>query len=231
MNRDQVVAEIAALAEELCDPHRHTERVEEWDRNRNRKVRTYVTTQQGLLKQLRDIAAMGLKVGSGCGSGGGKPGSKPPGMFEALARHVYIVVEAGRWCDTVGLPQRDAVEGNIRALVGRAPSLDDQHLARLHKEVRFWRAQAATATGWETPPYTPPVPCPVCSRLGTVRINMAERSAYCTNQDRNMWGDLLCGMSVPPGGVTEDSSLAIYIRQVTGGSPPHASVSSLLERR
>lgn len=205
------MAELVGLAEELCDAHQHSEVVEEWV-NRNRKRRTVVTVQQGLLAQLREVSVEGLRVSDPM-PGGGKPKSKPPGVFEALQRHVYIAVTAAQWCQSMGLPQRMTPEENIRAIVGKAPNLDDDGLGRLLREVRQWRRQAALATGWDSQPYSPMVRCPNprCARWSSIRIYATEPwSAYCTNPDRGPDNELVCGMLWSGDEVRE---LAAYVRQ------------------
>lgn len=199
MTRDARMSELAGLAEELCDPHQHTEVI--WDDNghRNKRMRrAYTTTQDGLLAQLREIGHEGLKVGITKGTGG-KPGSKPPGLFEAMSRHVYIAVTVAQWCQVRGVQIRMTVEENLRGLVGVAPAMDDETLDRFVREVRYWRGQAATATGWAAQPFQPWISCPTCGRQSTLSISMTEdgrgvRSAYCSNTDRDArTGDLICG--------------------------------------
>jgi len=200
MDRDRIMAELAGLAEELCEPHQHTEVI--WDtteRRHKRMRRAWTTVQDGLLAQLREIGHEGLKVGGSSGSGGGKPGSKPPGLFEAMARHVYIAVTVASWCQVRGLPLRIRVEDNIRALVGAAPVMDDDTLERFWREMRYWRGQAAVATGWVAAPFQPWIACPRCGRHSTLSISLTEdgrnaRAAYCINTDRDLvTGELLCG--------------------------------------
>jgi Zn ribbon nucleic-acid-binding protein len=191
VNRDELMAELAALVDELCDTHLHHEVV--WDDNghrRKRMRRVYTTTQDGLLAQLREIGHEGLNVGGSSAGAGGKPGSKPPGLFEAMSRHVYIAGTVASWCRVQGVALRMSVEDNIRGLVGAASSMDDNTLGRFVREVRYWRGQAATATGWVAQPFHPWISCPTCGRQSTLSISMTEdgrgvRSAYCGNTDRD----------------------------------------------
>jgi hypothetical protein len=196
------MAELATLVEELTQPHQHSEVI--WDDNghgHKRMRRAWTTTQQGLLAQLREIGHEGLRVGGSRGGPGGKPASKPPGLFEAMARHVYIAVTVASWCRMQGIVLRVSVEDNLHALVGVAPAMDDVTLTRFMREVRYWRGQAATATGWVAQPFTPWIACPSCGRYSTLCISLAEdgrsvRSAYCVNTDREAaMGELLCGAS------------------------------------
>ena len=215
IHRDRLMSDLAALAEELCDPHRHTEVIWDTDQHRHKRARrAYTTTQEGLLAQLREIGHEGLKV-SGSTKVVGKPGSKPPGLFEAMARHVYIAVTVAHWCQARAVPLRMSVEANIRALVGAAPAMDDATLARFVREVRYWHGQAATATGWAVEPFRPWVGCPGCGRVSSLCIALTDdgrdvRSAYCANADRDPATDeLLCGASWTEETVAE---LVDYIR-------------------
>jgi hypothetical protein len=199
MDRDQIMQEMAQMAGELCHLHKHHEPVFGWDKHRNKKLlKVHTTDQPGLLEQLRDVGHRGLTVEVEAVTGG-KPKSKPPGCFEAFSRHVYIAVEAGKWCQRVGLPVRNTVEESVLGLVGKAPNLDDGMLDKLATEVRFWHHQAASVTGWGVTPYTPPVRCPSCSAFSSVRMNAkvdgqkVVGSAYCTNPERDADNNLVCG--------------------------------------
>jgi hypothetical protein len=221
VTRDELMSELAALAGELCDVHPHHEVIYDDNGYRHKRMRRiYTTTQEGLLAQLREIGHEGLKVGRSTGAGG-KPGSKPPGLFEAMSRHVYIAVQAASWCRVQGVVLRMSVEDNIRGLVGSAPSMDDLTLAQFVREVRYWRGQAATATGWVAQPFHPWISCPRCGRQSTLSISMTEdgrgvRSAYCGNTDRDhVTGDLICGSSWDEGSVDQ---LVRYIRLMAAGS-------------
>jgi hypothetical protein len=212
VSRDRVLSEIVAMAEELCDTHRHTEPIYDTDKHRNRKLtRAYTTTQDGLLKQMREVAAEGLKVGETTRSGG-KPCSKPPGVFDALSAHVYIAVESERWCESIGIDPRRTPEDSIRGLVGKASNLEDLTLSQLHREIKFWHGQASVLTGWRLSPYTPPVPCPNCKRQGSLRVNLENRSAFCSNGERRFDGTLICGVSWSTDGIVE---LGNYVRRMT----------------
>lgn len=218
MNRDKVIRELADMAEELCEPHRHSEPIYDRDKWRNKKMtRVYTTTQAGLLAQLREVAAEGLKVSDPTPSTG-KPKSKPPGVFEAFQRHVYIAVESGRWCTQLGLNTPRNPEDCIRALVGKAANLDDATLEQVVKEVRYWHRSACSATGWSTPPYTPAVLCPNCRAFSSLKISFRDEkwehaSAYCTNAARTPEGELVCGMAWPEGEMDE---LRDYVRAASG---------------
>lgn len=183
--------ELAAVAEELCDPHQHVEMIVDRDPadRRKRRRRAWVTTQDGLLRQLAETTQSSVDASE---TGGGRSawGSRPPGSWEALSTHASITIYTIRWCWDLRLDQRDTVEANIRALVGHAPTLDSDTAARLLADMRSWRHQAAVATGWATPSYAPAVPCPVveCAGFGTLRINLDRMVALCRSC-RSTWDD------------------------------------------
>ena len=177
MDRNHTLTTITALAEQLCDPRHHVERIPYWDTNRNRKFREWRTTQPGLLRQLHDGAIDPVRVAEG-----GRrphPGSRPPLALEALSTHTAITAYAARWCWSLKLDLRDTTEDNIRALVGHAPHLDDDALTLLAGEMRQWYRWAAVATGWVAPLYAPHVPCPACQVKGKLRVNLTAQAAHC----------------------------------------------------
>ncbi|GAA3765634.1 DUF7341 domain-containing protein [Micromonospora maritima] len=178
MDRDATITTITGLAEQLCDPGQHVERIPYWDDNRNRKFREWRTVQPGLLAQLHQAA---VEPTSGTTEPGPRtvPRSRPPLALEALSTHAAICTHAAHWCTSLNLDLRDTVEANIRALVGAAPGLDDDDLQLLARELRTWRRWAAVATGWIAPLYQPHVPCPACHTTGKLRINLTAQAAHC----------------------------------------------------
>ncbi|WP_346536962.1 hypothetical protein [Micromonospora sp. DPT] len=185
MDRNATLTTITGLAEQLCDPHHHVERVPYWDTNRNRKFRDWKTTQPGLLRQLHDAAVEPVQ-GEQQPGGRPVPGSRPPLALEALSTHTAITAYAARWCWSLKLDQRDTVEGNIHALVGHAGQLDDDDLALLAAEMRQWYRWASVATGWIAPLYQPHVPCPACQVKGKLRVNLHAQVAHC-RACQNTW--------------------------------------------
>jgi len=172
-----VLQQIGLVAEELCDPRQHTERVEYWDHNRHRKFRAHTTVQPGLLAQLH----ASVEPGSADREGGAPhPSSRPPVQTEALSRYASIGIAVTRWCWSLRLEQRDTVESTVRALVGAAGVLDDDTARALLSEMRQWRRWCVVLTGWEQV-YVPRAACPVCETVGTLRINLTTREAFCTS--------------------------------------------------
>lgn len=197
---------IAELADELCDPHHHVERVPYWDHNRHRRFREHRTVQPGLLTQL--AALIGEMTTSVDGTTT-RPimASRPPANVDALSCHTVITMAAARWCWSLKLDLRDTPEGNIRALVGAVTLLDEDTTRTLADEMRDWRNTASVLTGWSTPPYRPQVPCPVpdCAQVGKLRINLSRHTGICL-ACRATWDIDTIGI------------LADYVRGVTEGT-------------
>lgn len=183
------LSQLAALAEELCDPRQHIERIHDRDKHRNKRLRrAWVTTHPGLLRQLAEAVTESTAT-SGDG-GRSVPSSRPPGAWEAMSRHSAITIAVFRWCWSLRLEQRDTVEGNIYALVGAAAGMDDDDRRALLGDMRSWRHQAAVMTGWASASFVPQVACPIvdCGRMNTLRINLDRRLALCTGCEAR-WDD------------------------------------------
>lgn len=178
-DRAAVLTQLATTIDDLCDPHHHIERIYDTDRHRNRRVRRiWETTQPGLLAQL---AAAILPSGTQAeGSIGAAFASRPPLQVEALSRYTVIQIGATRWAWSLRQPIRDTIESQLRGLVGPAAHLDEPTLTALVDEVRQWRRWCAVMTAWESPAYAPHVPCPLCGKVGALRINLTARTAMCT---------------------------------------------------
>lgn len=175
-------ADLLAAADELTDPRRHVEVLSAsyWDHNRNKKHRTVrrVTTLPSLLEQLAEAVIPGETYVEGDGSRSGFA-PRPPARLDAIDRLLAIEAGALRWVVSIGHTSRLDTVGNIRLLVGQAGTFDSDTLAALHYEVTLWRTWAATVTGWLNPPWKPRVPCPICDRLGSLRIRLDRQTACC----------------------------------------------------
>ncbi|MCG5460834.1 hypothetical protein MED01_004260 [Micromonospora sp. MED01] len=178
MDRDTTITAITGLAEQLCDPHHHVERVRYWDKNRNEKHREWRTTQPGLLQQLHDAAVEPVQATADTGPRP-TPGSRPPLALEALSTHAAICTHVHHWCWSLNLNPRNTVEGNLRALIGATGQLDDDDLTLLAVELRTWHRWASVATGWTAPLFAPHVPCPACHTTGQLRVNLTAQAAHC----------------------------------------------------
>lgn len=176
------IADLLAYADELTDPRRHVEVLTAtyWDHNRNKKTRTKRRTTN--LPSLLDQLAAAVQPGEAyVEQEGARPGfaSRPPARLDAIDRLLAIEAGAVRWVTSIGLTPRDTTAGNIRALVGISGTLDSDTLAALVTEVYLWRNWAMTVTGWRTPPFRPHVPCPVCDKVGSLRIRLDQSTACC----------------------------------------------------
>jgi hypothetical protein len=175
------LVDLLAAADALTDSRRHTEVItgHHWE-NRNKKITTVrrTTTVPSLLAQLAEAIHPGEVYVENDSS---RPGfrSTPPARLDAIDRLLTIDAAAARWVTSIGLTLRSDTAGNIRALVGVAQTLDSDTLDALYTEVTNWHAWAATVTGWQTPPWRPRVPCPVCDVLGSLRIRLDRKTACC----------------------------------------------------
>lgn len=227
MNRDDVLADLVKLTEELCDRHQHIEPVYDSDGHRNRRLtRVFASWQDSLMQQLTDLASGAVVRPDEITSGGAGFGSRPPGNFEATAARIFIATSVSRWCWELRVPQGFTVEGSIRALVKNAENVDDDVLGQLSTEVRYWHGQASTLTGWNIVPVTYRVPCPLCGAKTGIRINLTKQSAYCTSVATGVDGELVCGASWAEGTVTERSPLVAYIRRATAGGEDREEVAA-----
>jgi hypothetical protein len=174
----QQLATLAALIDDLCDPHLNVERIYDTDQHRNKRVRRiWETTQPGLLAQLAQSVQLAGQQPEG--ALGGTFRSKPPLQIEALSRYLSIQVGAVRWAWSLRQDIRDTPESQLRGLIGPASTLDDPTLTVLIAEVRQWRRWCAVMTAWESPAYAPHVPCPLCEKVGQIRVNLTARTAVC----------------------------------------------------
>jgi len=174
----ELLGTLTALIDDLCDPHPHIERIYDTDQHRNKRVRRiWETTQPGLLTQLaQSVQYAGQQAEGAIGSAFR---SKPPLQIEALSRYLAIQVGAVRWAWSLRLEVRDSPESQLRGLIGPAATLDDPTLTVLVAEVRQWRRWCAVMTAWESPAYAPHVPCPLCDKVGAIRVNLTARTAVC----------------------------------------------------
>lgn len=172
-----ILADIADVAAELADGRQHTERIRYWDKSRNEKWRTHTTIQPGLLAQLYESVMPGSADADGSRP---HPTSRPPLAIEALSLYGVIQIAVFRWAHSLRLEQRDTTESMLRSLVGAAPQLDDDTAKALLSELRSWRRWCAVMTGWESPLFAPRAACPVCDKVGTLRVNLSVAQAFCT---------------------------------------------------
>lgn len=202
-----ILADIAAVADELADGSQHTERIPYWDRHRHRQFRPHTVVLPGLLDQLYEA------VYPAAGQSGDRrpPDSRPPLSIEALGTHTAITAYATGWCVRAGLTSRGTATANVRQLVGAASTLPSDQQRALLADLRRWRTWCAVMTGWERVDAYPSVPCPVCTTVGTLRVNLTAGRGYCTNQTRKDDGTLVCGSTWS----MDDGSLPVLGRHIT----------------
>jgi hypothetical protein len=189
-----ILADIADASEALCDPHPHAEPRYEWDANRNRKpIAPHRTVVPGLIQQLRELAEEGTPAADGMGVRS-IPESRPPGAFDAVSLLAAISFGAAwrmsgpRDEGGLALAARPDPEGNVRALVGAAPTLDSDLQRDIRHELQSWQRQAEVILGWRQPPIELVAPCPVvdidghgtpCGARGTLLADRDGKGARC----------------------------------------------------
>jgi hypothetical protein len=180
-DRDDAIGQVAEQVRALTEARTHTEPYFKWTAARHRKLHKHTTRHASLLDQLREqLLANGVAVESEAPIGTGGADTRAPLAIAVL--DVLLRIEAGsaHWV-SVGLRRdlRQTVEGNLRLLVGAATRAEDWQLRDLARDVHRWHSWAATLTGWQSPPFVPNAPCPLCARKGTLRINADQKRALC----------------------------------------------------
>lgn len=134
-------------------------------------------THPSLLDQL----ARAVTAGGAGDHGRSHPESTPVADLDVIdvlttirGRAFYWTVFHQPWND------REALGDAIRRLVGRP--WDDDQLVALVRDAERWLTAAQIATGWETRPWTPNVPCPSCNTRGTLKIRDITKAGYATSK-------------------------------------------------
>lgn len=176
-----LLAAITEVADDLTQPIRHTERIQDRDQHRNLRVRrAWTVTLPCLLDQLAQaVVPGGVYVEDQGDPARSTPRSTPPARLDAIDRSHAIDVGAATWCTRERLTLRDTTVRNIRALVGAAATMPSDTAHQLHTDLRTWRTWAQTVTGWIRPPDTPPAPCPLCAARGALRVRLDKGTACC----------------------------------------------------
>lgn len=176
-----VLTDLRDTADLLTDPRHHREPRYGLDAHRHKVVvGHHVTTQPGLLAQLAAMAYPGTS-GDDIDGGGGQsvPGSRPPGDLAAISAWVAISIATVRWCNSLRLDIRDTVESNIRQMVATVVSREDRDTQiTLLSELRSWRHQCETITGWSTRAGELQQPCPHCGER-QLRVKPEGPTARC----------------------------------------------------
>lgn len=190
----EILTDIADAAEALTDPRSHAEPRHEWNASRHKRaLDPHRTVVPGLIQQLRDLAEEGTPSSDGMGVRS-IPESRPPGAFDAVSLLAAISFGAA-WRmfgpkdeGGLGLPARPDAEGNIRALVGAAPTVDSDLQRDIRRELQSWQRQAEVILGWRQPPIELVAPCPVvdidghgtpCGARGTLLADREGKGARC----------------------------------------------------
>jgi hypothetical protein len=101
---------------------------------------------------------------------------------------VQLAEDRVHCCTTCEHPEPlDQVVLNLRQIVGLATA-DGADIERIASDVASWRRRAEEVAGWRDPARQPYVRCPTCSRLGTLRVDLAERHAVCVSC-RSAWSE------------------------------------------
>lgn len=183
-----VLLDLAAVADELCNPIRTVERIVEPDQHRNMRGRRgraprriWVAQFPSLLDQLALAVQPGETFAEPETIVGAHqpPGPRYPARLVAVDRLLAIQAGAAMWCRAARLTLREQTSFNIRALVGVAPTLPSGDQDGLLTAMRGWHTWAAVASCWQRPDDAPRGTCPACDARNTIRVRLAARKAFC----------------------------------------------------
>jgi hypothetical protein len=116
------------------------------------------------------------------------PGSQSPLRIDAFDAYNSIAKEA----KTV-LKEVFKVTPNSDVKVNVTRFLDLPISKELAQLIYQWHATASVITDWQTPPFRPNAPCPVCNKVGTLRIKLAMQSAVCVGC-QSLWNAATIGL-------------------------------------
>jgi hypothetical protein len=161
--------------EMLTRPRRHRQSLMPDDQPRDARtgkpiIGAHFTQVASLLDQLQACLEPGGTADAGCRV----PGSQPAARLEAIDALLLIDTESSQWVGLLAVKDRGTVAGNLHALVGAAPELDDRNLTDLAKNAGRWESIAAVITGWEVPSWRPYSTCPLCATRGSLRVRIGE---------------------------------------------------------
>ena len=185
-----LLQDIALIADELCNPIRTVERIQEPDQHRHVRGRRgraprriWTAVFPSLLEQLAQAVVPGESFADPDMPAGvkpsGKPGPREPARLEAIARLLAIEAAAAAWCVRGGISLRDRPAANILALVGAAGRASSETQQTLLLDMRGWHTWAAVASGWQRPDDAPRGTCPACGARNTIRVRLAAQRAFC----------------------------------------------------
>lgn len=184
-DRDALITQVAADIHLLVEPRQHTEPYFTWTKARHRKLEKHVTNHGSLLEQLRAELPPSDSDPDTEGPAGSAEG-RPPLALDVLDLLLRLDQGCTRWVQSLRRDLRATLEDNLRLLVGASTRMDDAELKTLAADIRHWHATAETLTGWQSPPFTPRAACPMCERMGTLRINPEKKRGICV-ECRTTW--------------------------------------------
>ena len=147
----------------------------------------HTTTHPPLLEQLQQTVTTSTLNGD---LFTGSAGSKPPSRLDAIALLARIQKQSRQIADTIRLRRTRDLTDRLSAISGAAPDQTQEDRTWIASLARSWVISARIITGWDSPPYSPDVPCPniECERRGSVRIRLDDQVATCIE----------CGVYWPP---------------------------------
>lgn len=177
-----LLLDIAQTADELTNPIRNVERIQDVDQHRHRRAsavrRVWVAILPSLLEQLAHAVIPGESYTED-EAGRSAFESRPAARLDAVDRLLAIEAGSAMWCRRNGIELRDNPVGNIRTMVGIAGLLGSTSQATMLGDLRAWRTWAATVTGWERPPDAPRATCLHCAARNTLRVRLDRQTGCC----------------------------------------------------
>lgn len=163
--------------DDLTRPSTTREHQRVWNGDRQRfDMVPHVLEHPSLINQLRLTGA-----GSTAGLMSSSLGSKPPASIDAVSHLDTMERETRLWWRKVE-PAKEpgkTLEIRLHLLAARASTLTDDQLSTLDGDVMRWWATARVASGWDSAPLKPHVPCMVCEKVGQIRLRIDPLSAVC----------------------------------------------------
>lgn len=154
-------------------------------------TRLHRVTNPPLLDQLANTVT-GTQIGNEGGATGSAYGSKPAGRLDVLALLHRIDRQSRELAIEHGFetPDRTKTRGRHLPLRDRLARLSGVIGDKPHPLVRSWWATARILTQHDGPPYSPRIPCPQedCERIGSLRVRLTERLAFCV-ECHTVWCD------------------------------------------
>ena len=130
----------------------------------------HVTRVASLLEQLG--ASVTPSGETRLDSGHAVPGSRPTARIEAIDALMAIDVESTQLLAYAGGSERGDIAANLRALVGRMSTLNDDEQTEVARAAGRWVSRALSVTGWDVEPFRPDNTCPLCAEKRTLRVRV-----------------------------------------------------------